>query len=137
MKRVPGGWEMRLQLEPGRYEYKFIVDGQWMEDPTAAENVTNWYGTLNSVRYIRRKVEFQLPGLPEAEEVYVAGSFNDWKPNDIRLRREGKVWKAELDLIGGKHYYKFIVDGQWILDPTNPYREKDNVGNINSILMVQ
>lgn len=137
MKRVPDGWEVRLQLEPGRYEYKFIVDGKWMEDPAAEENVNNWYNTLNSVRYITRKIQFQLPGFPEAKKVYVAGSFNNWKPEEIRLKREGNAWKTELELVGGKHYYKFIVDGRWMIDPSNPYKEKDNVGNVNSILMVQ
>jgi 1,4-alpha-glucan branching enzyme len=44
-----GLWEKRLALPPGRYEYKFVVDGQWMHDPDARENVPNIHGSLNSV----------------------------------------------------------------------------------------
>ena len=44
-----GLWEKRLMLDPGRYEYKFFVDGNWIHDPDAGENVSNTYGSLNSV----------------------------------------------------------------------------------------
>jgi len=44
-----GLWEKRLPLPPGRHEYKYFVDGQWLHDPDASENVPNIYGTLNSV----------------------------------------------------------------------------------------
>jgi hypothetical protein len=50
MQRHAGGhWETTLDLEPGRYQYKFIVDGQWIPDPLAHENLWNPHGTLNSV----------------------------------------------------------------------------------------
>jgi 1,4-alpha-glucan branching enzyme len=42
-------WEKRLVLAPGRYEYKFIVDGIWIHDPQACHNVPNANGSLNSV----------------------------------------------------------------------------------------
>jgi 1,4-alpha-glucan branching enzyme len=44
-----GLWEKRLALPPGRYEYKFNVDGKWMHDPGAPENIPNTFGTMNSV----------------------------------------------------------------------------------------
>ena len=37
-----------VKLAPGTYQYKFIVDGEWMEDPNA-ECVPNRFGTYNSV----------------------------------------------------------------------------------------
>ncbi len=46
-------WEMAIALAPGRYEYKFVVDGEWMPDPLARENVWNCHGTLNSVVEVR------------------------------------------------------------------------------------
>ena len=50
-----GLWEKRLALPPGRYEYKFFVDGTWLHDPDAAQNVPNIYGTLNSVVEVQQK----------------------------------------------------------------------------------
>ena len=50
LKRQEGGhWETTVALAPGRYQYKFVVDGQWIPDPLARENVWNQHGTLNSV----------------------------------------------------------------------------------------
>jgi hypothetical protein len=50
MERHDGGhWETTIALAPGRYEYKFLVDGHWTPDPLANENVWNQHGSLNSV----------------------------------------------------------------------------------------
>ena len=54
MKSKEGGrWETVLALKPGRYQYKFIVDGQWVHDPNARQNVPNPHGSLNSVVEVR------------------------------------------------------------------------------------
>jgi hypothetical protein len=50
MERKPDGhWEASLALQPGRYQYKYIADGQWLPDPEAREYVPNEYGSVNSV----------------------------------------------------------------------------------------
>ena len=49
-----GRWETAVALAPGRYQYKFLVDGEWIHDPSAKENVWNQHGTLNSVVEVRR-----------------------------------------------------------------------------------
>jgi 1,4-alpha-glucan branching enzyme len=46
-------WEKRLTLPPGRYEYKFLVDGEWMHDATARETAPNVHGSLNSVVHVQ------------------------------------------------------------------------------------
>lgn len=57
-KKVPlrryasGLWRRRIGLRPGRYEYKFIVDGEWRVDPHNDRHVPNVVGTLNSVKEI-------------------------------------------------------------------------------------
>ena len=55
----PNGYRMRrfkdgtckksVPLKPGRYEYRFLVDGQWWTDPNNGEKTTNPYGSENSV----------------------------------------------------------------------------------------
>ena len=50
MKRHDDGhWEAAVALAPGRYQYKLIVDGEWIADPAAQKNVPNEHGSLNSV----------------------------------------------------------------------------------------
>lgn len=44
-----GRWVKELMLPPGRYEYLFVVDGEWRPDPAATEQVFNAFGTRNSV----------------------------------------------------------------------------------------
>jgi AMP-activated protein kinase-like protein len=48
-QHTDGLWKTTVALAPGRYQYKFFVDGEWIPDPLAHENVQNHYGTLNSV----------------------------------------------------------------------------------------
>ena len=38
-----------VTVDPGRYEYLFVVDGQWLPDPKAKETVQNPFGGTNSV----------------------------------------------------------------------------------------
>jgi hypothetical protein len=52
-RREDGQWETSLELAPGRYQYKFIVDGEWIADPLAQELVFNPHGTSNSVIEVR------------------------------------------------------------------------------------
>ena len=50
MIRLSGGkWAKELSLAPGRYEYRLVVDGQWICDPTAEEKVPNPFGGCNAV----------------------------------------------------------------------------------------
>jgi 5'-AMP-activated protein kinase regulatory beta subunit len=51
-KRADGFWEIEMQLNSGAYEYRFIVDGRWEDDPQAADSVVNPYGSRNSVKHV-------------------------------------------------------------------------------------
>ena len=44
-----GRWKGDLNVKPGRHEYLFVVDGQWLPDPNAKESVANPFGGTNSV----------------------------------------------------------------------------------------
>jgi len=48
-----GAWKADLSLKPGKYEYKFIVDGQWWTDPANRNTVRNPLGSENSVIEIK------------------------------------------------------------------------------------
>lgn len=41
-----------LNLQPGEYQYKFVIDDVWCADPECMEWVQNEHGTLNSVRHV-------------------------------------------------------------------------------------
>ncbi len=48
-----GKWEVTLSLPPGKYEYRFIVDGKWIEDPLAKESVANPFEGSNSILVVK------------------------------------------------------------------------------------
>jgi 1,4-alpha-glucan branching enzyme len=49
IKTKDGEWVVRLMLRAGEYEYRLIVDGQWIEDPEADQRAANPHGGFNSV----------------------------------------------------------------------------------------
>ena len=50
LSRLDGGqWEKRLGLNPGRYKYKFVVDGEWTLDAQNNEREQNSFGTFDSI----------------------------------------------------------------------------------------
>lgn len=50
LKRKGNGlWQTTVSLEPGTYRYRFIVDGQWTDDPDCTLRVPNPYGTQDAV----------------------------------------------------------------------------------------
>lgn len=51
-KNKSGLWVADLNLKPGKYEYKFIVDGQWQKDQLNKASVNNPYGSENSVKQV-------------------------------------------------------------------------------------
>ena len=51
-KDKKGIWKATLSLEPGRYEYRFIVDGNWKDDPSCSSSVANEFGGKNCVRIV-------------------------------------------------------------------------------------
>jgi 1,4-alpha-glucan branching enzyme len=44
-----GTYKKKLQLKPGRYQYLFLVDGEWLTDPDHLEKTPNPFGSENSV----------------------------------------------------------------------------------------
>ncbi|KAI0551658.1 hypothetical protein F4679DRAFT_538748 [Xylaria curta] len=72
-----------------------------------------------------------------ATEVYVTGTFDDWKKTE-KLDKVGDTFQKTVALpdISSKILYKFVVDGEWITDHTAP-REIDNSGNENNVLTLE
>ena len=48
-KDKSGVWKKTISLPPGRYEYRLLVDGEWMDDPQCAHRQPNQFGGQNCV----------------------------------------------------------------------------------------
>ena len=76
-----------------------------MKTNTADKNITT------------KPIEFSCHA-PKAQAVFVAGTFNGWRPKVTPLRRQPDGhWRTTLPLPPGHHEFKFIVDGQWCCEP--------------------
>ena len=75
---------------------------------------------------------------PDAREVALVGSFNDWDTAKTHLvRGPGGVWKAMVPLTAGRYTYSFVVDGaRWQADPSAPRSVDDDFGAPSSVLTV-
>jgi 1,4-alpha-glucan branching enzyme len=52
-KDLKGSWSVRVSLKPGKYEYKFFVDGSWINDPACRACIPNKFGSTNCVIEIK------------------------------------------------------------------------------------
>jgi hypothetical protein len=137
MRKTASGWELPYVLGPGNYEYQFIVDNKRIADPTSALTVAAGGNNRNSFLIINPNYEFRLKGFPTAKTVYLAGDFNNWNPKSLAMQKQGDEWVVPIHLGIGKHRYKYIIDGEWKLDPSNKLWEQNEYGNGNSIIWIE
>jgi len=84
----------------------------------------------------RQKVVLHLFGY-EGRKVQLAGDFNDWVPDQgVITRTVDGVLEKTVMLMPGAYQYRYIVDGVWQEDPSNPEVVSNNAGGFNSILLV-
>ena len=50
------------------------------------------------------------------------------------MEKVNGIWQMKIYLPSGKTRYKFIVDGEWIIDPENPLHENNDAGSDDSII---
>ena len=84
----------------------------------------------------KRRITFQIHS-PDADEIYLCGSFNDWDPTarPLRQQKDGK-WKTTINLEPGVYEYRFVVDGNWQNDPLCLERCGNEFGSENCIVRV-
>ncbi|MFA6078669.1 MAG: AAA family ATPase [Candidatus Omnitrophota bacterium] len=73
---------------------------------------------------------------PNAKDVFIAGEFNQWKVDtESRLSRmENGIWEKRVALNPGKYRYRFVVDGEWMMDAKNSEKEPNPYGSFDSVI---
>ena len=67
--------------------------------------------------------------------VYLAGSFNNWKPISMSKQKSGQFVRI-MKLSSGTHEYKFIIDGVWRHDSDHGNPVLNSLGSLNSVVVV-
>jgi len=84
-----------------------------------------------------KKVIFEFFA-PQAQEVVLAGDFNNWDITSLPMKKDRKGnWKISVPLSPGKHEYLFWVDGFWQGDPKAEDRVPNPFGGWNSLKIVR
>lgn len=141
MEDHDGIWTVTIDLAPGTYQYKFVVNASdWMTDEWATDFADDGFGGQNSVvtigddamdvgygsreggpggdalaREPGTEVTFRFATSERANAVSVAGDFNDWNAGAAPMSFNGGGWSVTLELDPGTHAFQFVIDGDtWV-----------------------
>jgi 1,4-alpha-glucan branching enzyme len=51
-KGADGIWRTIIQIPPGTHHYRFLVDGEWRDDPECTLRAPNPFGSQNMMRQV-------------------------------------------------------------------------------------
>ena len=106
--------------------------GDFENESTSVKIIEKSTSNLDEIR-----VEFiYQPLIGGKHEVFLAGDFNSWSKNSIRMDESEGIYKTILYLKKGKYSYKFVVDGQWVVDENADSFVEDGFGGKNSVVYV-
>lgn len=85
----------------------------------------------------RRRVKFEVLAEPNSK-VFLAGSFNGWSSETKQLKEKDAdgVYNGTLLLEPGEYEYKFVINGEWLIDSENPNFSQNKLGTLNSVVKV-
>jgi 1,4-alpha-glucan branching enzyme len=86
----------------------------------------------------RKHVKFQVQVKPESK-VYIAGDFNNWDHQEKALSdQDGNgLYQCVVALEPGTYEYKFHINDNWCVDPGNPNFNRNVMGTLNSVIVVE
>lgn len=85
-----------------------------------------------------KRIHFEVMTSPSAQSVFIAGTFNEWRPNATPMIALGDGrWVKGLALPPGDYEYCLVVDGQWTPDPLAMETAPNSFGGVNSVRKVR
>eukprot|EP00090_Calanus_glacialis_P038480 TRINITY_DN6712_c0_g1_i2.p1 TRINITY_DN6712_c0_g1~~TRINITY_DN6712_c0_g1_i2.p1 ORF type:complete len:1800 (-),score=429.51 TRINITY_DN6712_c0_g1_i2:80-5020(-) len=104
---------IKKKTEPSKIRTELAKD---MKNETKIKDVENLI-ELDIALTNFMNFEFKYVGTKNC--VQVAGTFNDWTPEDLH-NNSGDVWSRNIRLPLGTFQFKYLVDGVWMHDPLYP-----------------
>lgn len=84
----------------------------------------------------RRRITFSFHA-SETQKVSLVGEFNNWDTEKHPMKYEGDgLWSKTILLAPGVYEYKFLADGNWMLDAKNDYTRPNRYGTLNNVITV-
>lgn len=109
----------------------------WLrKDSMSGEKYNVLSSTVHSPEVNGGTVTFRYKN-DSAATVSLAGTMNEWSADaDVMEKGADGTFTYEKELAHGEHQYKFVVDGEWNTDPSNPLYVTEKSGNENSLVYV-
>jgi len=79
---------------------------------------------VGEIEVMEDEVIFMIKA-PQATSVFLVGDFNNWNPTLEKMERIGDDFQSLLFMGPGVYHYKFVVDGEWVFDPDNRFRDEE------------
>lgn len=103
------------------------------EEAALDEREKEKVSSLDSI--INGFMNFEFKYIGNKSSVQVAGSFNNWIPEDLLNRNCDEIWTKSIRLPHGTFEFKYLVDGVWMHDPLYPTVCSQD-GVVNNIIYV-
>ncbi|MBI3313137.1 MAG: AAA family ATPase [Candidatus Omnitrophica bacterium] len=141
LKEAASAGESIVQYAPDSPAYRdyFNLATEYLErewDRLLPQEELGWENLLMN-RYGPRRVIggilFQIMS-KNARTVEIAGDFNGWISESLIKRNDGGLWQKVIPIGKGTYRYKFIVDGEWQMDPEYPVQKQNDFGSYDSYL---
>ncbi len=99
-------------------------------------NLSFWKGGQHYDVLLKQsnKKTYQLSYTGDAESAKVKGEFNAWNADNTILEKKGSSFSSTLLLNPGVYQYLFVIDGEEVIDPSNPDSVSNGMGGWNSVI---
>ena len=86
----------------------------------------------------RKRLIFGVRANP-GSDVYISGTFNSWNGEAKKLKDSTGNGDYSISLLipPGKHEYKFVINGEWHVDPECKDWTINEHGTLNSVIRVE
>jgi chromosome partitioning protein len=122
----------------GHEDYAQLAEEVIADEETARRYIQNTVAIPHAgPQKVENGIVFTLKA-PHHAKVLIVGDFNGWSIEQGEMRYEGQeqVWTRFIPLTPGRYNYKYIVDGRWIADPSNPHEDDNEFGGKNSVIHI-
>jgi cyclomaltodextrinase len=82
-------------------------------------------------------VTFSFKPEENFEKVFLFGSFNSWNRSNLEMKNNNGTYQIKIPLEPGRYQYKFFAEGNELIDPNNPEKMPNGMGDYNSVLTVE
>ena len=117
-----GGWSLGLSLEPGTYQYKYIVDGEWITEESLPV-VDDGSGNRNNVLKVEAADSDSSGGDSDSWEVVSA-------PKEAEERREAEADEVTKQQEAGEAAQKVVIVSRLYLGQDDTAERLSDVGTV-------